>query len=44
MAFDRLTRDLFKSNQYSRNELDLFTADLLKRIQAKDSGILPKPK
>jgi len=42
MAFDRLTRDLFKSPHYSRNELDLFTADLLKRIQAKGTNIVPQ--
>jgi hypothetical protein len=42
MAFDRLTLDLFKSTKISRNELDLFTADFLKRIQAKGTDLLPQ--
>jgi len=43
MAFDRLTLDLFKSAKISRNELDLFTSDFLKRIQVKGTDLLPQP-
>lgn len=34
MEYDRLTNDLFKSKEFSRNELDLFTVDLLARLKA----------
>jgi len=42
MAYDRLTNDLFKSNNFSRNELDLFGVDLINRLIAKATGIVPK--
>lgn len=42
MAFDRLTLDLFKSAKISRNELDLFTSDFLKRVQVKGTDLIPQ--
>ncbi|MCX6186241.1 MAG: hypothetical protein NTU43_04480 [Bacteroidetes bacterium] len=40
MGFERLTFDLFKSKDYSRNELDLFTVDFIKRLKAKPLAII----
>lgn len=42
MGFERLTSDLFKSKEYSRNELDLFTVDFMKRLKAKPLAIISK--
>jgi hypothetical protein len=42
MGFERLTSDLFKSKEYSRNELDLFTVDFIKRLKAKPLAIISK--
>lgn len=33
MKYEKLTRDLFTSNQYSRNELNLFTSDFIGRYR-----------
>ncbi len=40
MKFERLTRDLFTSNQYSRNELNLFTSDFIGRYKKTANPVL----
>lgn len=41
MKYQRLTSDLFRSSTFSRNELDLFTTDFIKRYKAKASNLIP---
>jgi hypothetical protein len=41
MGFERLTRNLFASNQYSRNELNLFTSDFISRYKKTGKPVLP---
>ncbi len=41
MQFERLTRDLFTSDQYSRNELNLFTSDFISRYKKTANPVLP---
>jgi hypothetical protein len=40
MGYERLTNDLFKSKEFSRNELDLFTVDLISRLKAMPSAVV----
>jgi hypothetical protein len=42
MLFEKLINDLFSHSQYSRNELDLFTVDHLRRLEKIDSPYLSK--
>jgi hypothetical protein len=42
MNAQNLITDKFKSAEFSRNELDLFTIDLISKIQKKTNAVLPK--
>lgn len=41
MNYSRLTRNLFASNTFSRNELNLFTVDFISRLDNMQNPLLP---
>lgn len=40
MIFEKFTKDLFDKSTYSRNEIDLFTADFLARLHKREDPFL----
>jgi len=43
MKFEKLTNDLLEDKQYSRNEINLFTIDMIARIKKMINSVLPPP-